>query len=138
VDVRRPPPAAGIGYRISARLDRAHLDKAAVAGDEARRAIEVRVRRRIIGVVRMNVLAGGVAVPDLDQGARDGYAVLVDDARAQVDQLASRALCAVAGEVAPRGREAPVRRRRAELRARLRPASGSRSARSRRRRLRVA
>ncbi len=55
----------------------------------------------------MDVLAGGVAVPDLDHRARHRRAVLVHDARPQMDQLADGALAAVAGEVAAQRGQPP-------------------------------
>src|SRR6185436_10033692 len=93
-------PAAGIGYRIGAGLDGAQLDQARVAGEQARGAVEIGVDRRVVRVVRMDVLAGRVAVPDLDHRARQRRAVLVEHADAQARELAERALRAVPGEVA--------------------------------------
>ncbi len=48
----------------------------------------------------MDVLARRVAVPDLHHRARHRRAVLVDDSRLQVDELANGALRAVARQIA--------------------------------------
>src|SRR5262245_1418185 len=103
MDVRRAPPAVGVGHRIGGRLDGAQPDAAVLVGREARRAVEVRIRRRIVAVVGMYVLAGRVAVPDLHQRAGHRDAALVHDAYAHVDQLADGAPRALAGEIAAGG-----------------------------------
>src|SRR5205807_10425105 len=82
------------------------LDEAGLVRDHARRTVKIRIDRSIVRIVGVDVLAGGVAVPDLHRRAADRGAVLVDDARAQVDQLADRALLPMAGEVAAQRLEA--------------------------------
>ena len=130
MDVRRAPPAVGVGNRIGARLDGAKLDATRVVGQEARGAVEVRILRGVVRVVRMDVLARGVAVPDLDHRAGNRRPVLVDDAHPQVDELAERPSCALRGEIGAGGfqpgtmaggRSAPKARGRAAQRLR-RPA----------------
>ena len=135
VDVRRPPPVPRIGHRVGARLDGADLDRARLVGEHARRAVEVRVDRRVVVVVRMDVAPGGVALPHLDHRPADRRAVLVDHPQAQMHQLADRLLRAVAGDVGAELREAlRLLVRRGQLGARERaalersPDCGSRSA----------
>src|SRR5207302_2871933 len=103
----RPPPAAFARHRVRAGLDGAQLDEAGLVRDHARRAVKIRIDRSIVRIVGMDVLAGGVAVPDLHRRATDRGTVLVDDAGAQVDQLADGALLTMAGEVAAHRLEAP-------------------------------
>ncbi len=123
VHVRRPPPARGIGHRVGGGLDGAQLDQPTIPRDKARGAVEVRIGRRIVGVVGMDVLAGGIAMPDFDHRSGDRRAVLVDHARAQVDQLAERALRAMAGKIAAHAAQAPRQvLRTGKLGVRLRPA----------------
>jgi len=123
MDVRRPPPAAGARHGIGARLDRAQLDEPALAGDQARGAVEIRILGRVVGIVGMDVLARGIAVPDFDHRAGDWSAVFVHHARTHVDELAERALLPLPRQVAAQQRQplldAP---RPGELGARERPA----------------
>ena len=123
VDVRRPPPATRVGHRIGAGLDGADLDRAGLVGQHARRAVEVRVDRRVVVVVRVDVASGGVRLPHLDHRPADRRAVLVDDFQPQVHELADGLLRPVAGDVgAELGEALGLLVRPGQLRARERAA----------------
>src|SRR4051812_28324718 len=100
MDVRRPPPAAALRHRVGARLDGAQLDEPVLTSYQARGAIEIRILRRIMGVVRVDVFARGIAVPHLHHGAGDRRTILVDYAGAKMDQLAEGPFRAVSCEIA--------------------------------------
>ncbi len=124
MDVRRAPPAVLGRHRVGARLDGAQLERAAFVGHQARRAVEIRIGRRMVVVVGVDVAAGGIRLPDLHHRAADGRAVLVQHAHAQVHQLADRLRGAVPGDVAAEQFHAPRHLQRAgQLRERRRRAA---------------
>ena len=77
------PGAPGIKHR----LDGAEIVFAAGAGEEAAKALEVLVARRV-SVAAVQIDAVVVHLPDFDQGVADGRAARIEDAAAQVGDLA--------------------------------------------------
>ena len=90
VDVRGTPRVTVVAPRIGARLDRGEPVRAVSAGQAATEAREVRVDRRVVLLRLVDVTAGRVGLPDLDELARDRSSVTIDDAAADGDPLADR------------------------------------------------
>jgi hypothetical protein len=79
-----------IAPRIGAGLDRREPVPAVVVGIDAALAAKIRIRRRVVLVGGMLIADRCVGLPDLDDSARDGPAVLVGDAAVHDDALAQR------------------------------------------------
>ena len=99
VDVRRPPGVGVVPPRVGAGLDRDEPVPALGVGEAAAGAGEVRVERRRVLVALVEVAAGGVRLPDLDQrvaapAGRPSSTRPRDD-----DALAQRLAVVLAGEV---------------------------------------
>ena len=75
VDVRRPPRVRMVPPRVDPGLDRDEPVPTLVVGQAAARAGEVRVERRVVGVDVVEVSAGRVRLPDLDELAAERLAV---------------------------------------------------------------
>src|SRR4051794_22782434 len=94
VNVRRPHIA--FGGRIPARFDG---PKTVVSGRirrETRKAFEIGIERRRVGVARMTIFSARIGLPDIDAGMRDGLSQAVEHASSDVDELALRFGAAVA------------------------------------------
>src|SRR5205085_8703296 len=88
VNVRRPYIA--LGCRITAGLDGAEgVSSRGICG-ELRKALEVRVERRRVGVAWMTIFSCGVGLPDFDARVRDRLPRTGEDAPPHVDQFATR------------------------------------------------
>ena len=83
-----PPGVRVVGPRIGSRLYGVEPVAALGIGDAAPAAEEIRVDRRVVGVVLMNVAARGIGLPQLDQQVRDWPSVLVQDPPGDHDPLA--------------------------------------------------
>ena len=75
---------------VGDRLDGPEVVLAGRAGQEAAESLEVRVELLLACVVRLEVGAVAVALPDLDDGVADRVALGVEDPAAQVRDLADR------------------------------------------------
>src|SRR5690242_20374412 len=98
--MRGTPGVIVVAPGVGARPDRHETVAALGVGQHTPVAREVGVKRRSVRVVLMPVAAGRVALPDLDQGVRDGPAVLIQHAPTHDDALAERLTAMLAGEVA--------------------------------------
>ena len=85
--------------RVRARLDAHEPVAALVVRQAAAGAGEVRVERGRVLVAVVEVAAGGVRLPDLDQRRADRPAVAVGDPAGDDDPLAERLALVLAGEV---------------------------------------
>ena len=85
-----PPRVRVVAPGIRAGLDRDEAVAAVGVRERPPRAGEVRVERRRVLVALVDVAAGGVRLPDLEQRAADRAAVLVEHAPGDDDPLAER------------------------------------------------
>ncbi|MOA15878.1 hypothetical protein D3C78_1360610 [compost metagenome] len=90
MDMRRTPVVGAVAPGVRTRLDGAEAVVALAVGQGPADATKVGVQRRQVAVVLVPVAATGVGLPDLDQGVRDRFAVLVADAAGQDDALTDR------------------------------------------------
>src|SRR5207248_9583281 len=90
MDMVRPPRIVVIAPGIGAGLDRGEPVPALIVGIDPALATKVRIDRRVMLVRRVLIAAGGVGLPDLDDGARDRPAVLIGNAAVYDDALAER------------------------------------------------
>src|SRR5262249_59915542 len=90
MDVIGPPGIGMVAPGIGARFDRNEAVATLGIGEDAAGAVEIGIERRVVLVAVDLVAAGGIGLPDLDHGVRDGAAVLVDDAPGDDDALAHR------------------------------------------------
>src|SRR5581483_12501765 len=97
--MRRPPRIGVVPPRIGTRRDGGERVVAVAVGDGAAGAGEVRVERRRVAVDGVDVAAGGIGLPDLDQRIGEGVPVLVYDRAVDDDALAERLAGVLAGQV---------------------------------------
>ena len=97
VNVLWAPGVVVIFPRVSAGP---HCDKTVAAvfvGESAAFAGEIRVERRVVLVIFVQVASGGVGLPNFNEGFADGAAIFVDDASADSDAFAERFTFVLAG-----------------------------------------
>src|SRR5882724_9118891 len=99
MDVRRTPGIRVVAPRIGARLDGDEPVVPFVIGARAAGASEVRVERRGVAILFMNIAPGGVALPEFDQRAWNGTSVFVENASGDDDPLAKGLARVLACEV---------------------------------------
>src|SRR6185295_8021180 len=102
MDVRRAPGVEVVAPRVFAGPDGDETIAALGVGNRAAGAREIRIERRVVLVGAMRVAAGGVRLPDLDQGVGHGAAVLVEHAAGDDDALADRIALVLARQIAVR------------------------------------
>src|SRR5258708_1785365 len=88
MDMVWPPGIVAGAPRICARLDRGKPIPTVIHGEDAALAVEIRIGRGVVPVRRMLIAAGGIGLPDLDDGSRYRPAILVGDTAANDDALA--------------------------------------------------
>ena len=99
MDVRRPPRFGMVAPGVGPGLDADEAVAAVGVGHELAVAVEVRIERRVVLVAAVEVAAGRVRLPDLDQRIAHRLAVLVRHAAGDDDLLAERRAGAVARQV---------------------------------------
>src|SRR5690348_13995721 len=97
--MRGTPGVVVVAPRIRARLDSDEPIAPLAVCQDAPAAREVGIERRIVRVVPVPVASGRVGLPDLDQGLRDGAAVLVQHATGDDDALTQRLAGMLAREI---------------------------------------
>src|SRR6476661_5748054 len=90
MQVWRTPPSLLDRHRIGARLDREEGVAPLLIRPDPPIADEVRVERSIALVNRMEIAPRRVRLPEFDDGAAHGPAILIEDAASQVHQLTDR------------------------------------------------
>ena len=88
VNVIRPPRIVMIAPRIRTRLDGHEAIRAVLVGDHSSDASEMRIERRFVLVLGVCIAAGGVRLPNFDQGVRNRAAVFVEHAAGHDDSFA--------------------------------------------------
>src|SRR6266446_3759870 len=99
MNVRRTPGVVMIQPRVGPGLDGHKTIRAVFVGHRSSGASEVRVERRGMLVFGVNVTAGGVGLPNLNERARDRTAVRVEHAPGHNNSLAQRLAGVLAREV---------------------------------------
>ena len=97
--MRRPPGVVVVAPRIGPGLDRGEAVAAVGVGQAAADAGEVRVERGRVLVALVDVAAGRVGLPDLDQLAGAPAAVAVEHPAGDDDPLADRLAAVLDGQV---------------------------------------
>ena len=90
MDVRRAPRVRMVLPRIGTGLHCDEFIAAVRGGERATRTREVGIERRWMLVALVPVPSGRVRLPDLDERARDGPSVLLEQAAGHDDSLAKR------------------------------------------------
>ena len=108
MDVRRPPGVPVVAPRVGAGLDRREAVAAVAVGEAAAHAGEVRVERRRVLVALVDVAAGGVGLPDLDELVAHRPAVAVEHATGHDHPLAHRLAGVLDGQVGLERVEVPL------------------------------
>src|SRR6185437_4657786 len=96
-DMRRLQRVAAAWHR--ARLHRGEAIDAVLIGKGAAEAAEMRIERLVLRVLGMRVFAGGIGVPDFNNGVGQRRTVAVGDSALDHDLVALR--LTAAGEVGP-------------------------------------
>src|SRR5688572_4364566 len=119
--MRGPPRVVMVAPGIFAGPDGDEAVAPLRVGARAAGAREVRVDGRVVLVGAMRIAAGGIRLPDLDQGIRHRPAVLVEHATGHHDALADRLAFVLSREVVvARLDVVPAEHRAGDLRKRLR------------------
>ena len=90
MDMVRPPAIGMVAPRVRARLDGIELVAPLRIGNAAPAAPEVRVQRRVVLVVLVDIASGGVGLPDLDQRVGQRATIFVQHPAGDDDALAQR------------------------------------------------
>src|SRR5229473_794052 len=93
------PGVVGVAPRIGAGLDRQEAIGALLVGGHLSGAGKIRIERRVMLIALVDIAAGGVALPELDQGPCHRLAVLIAHAAGHDDPLAQRLAFVLAREI---------------------------------------
>jgi len=100
VNVGGTPGVVVIAPGIFAGLDGDETVAALVVGEGVAAAGEVGVERGLMLIAAVKITAGGVGLPEFDEGVRDRAAVFIEDAAADDDAFAEGFAGGLASEVA--------------------------------------
>ncbi len=90
VNVLRAPGVVVIFPGVRARTNGDKTVAAVVVGESAAFAGEIRVERGIMLIVLVEVAAGGIGLPDFNEGAANGPAIFIDNAAGHFNAFAKR------------------------------------------------
>src|SRR6266550_7498107 len=92
MNMGRPPCVGMVEPRISSRLDRQVAIFAVLIRHAPSRTGEIGIERRVVLIDRMMIAAGGVGLPDFDDGVRHRPFVLIEHPTDDDNALAHRLL----------------------------------------------
>lgn len=84
---------------ISAGLDGDEAIAAIGIRERSARASKIRIERRGVLILHMQISPGGVSLPDFDQGVRNGASIFIEHTAGDEDALTQRIARVLASEI---------------------------------------
>src|SRR5215470_4483185 len=99
VDVRRPLGIVVITPRIASRPDGDEPVAVLVIGESTIETSEIRIERGVVLILRVQVAACGIRLPNLHQGVWDRMCLVVEDPASNDNSFTQGSLLMLAGEI---------------------------------------
>src|SRR5260221_299185 len=90
VDLARGPGIVGIFPGVRGRTNGDKTVAAVLVGESAAFAGEIRIEGRVVLIIFVEVAAGGIGLPDFNEGAANGPAIFIHNAAAHFNAFAER------------------------------------------------